>query len=312
MKTRKLIQLSFMLVALIGISLTGCKKDNLNQGDTDTSSMLQLTTDEINVENAMDDASKDAEAVMSYGGGQGKSATGLPCNATIDSTSVVNDSITLFITYDGLNCNGTRNRTGRIEIKKAVGTHWGQAGASVIYKFIDYTVTRVATGKSLKFNGTKTFLNVSGGFIWQLGFGATSIVHRTTGSMQTTFDNGATRTWNVARQLTYTGTHNQLLMTIDGFGTAGEYANLVTWGTNRNDEAFYTQITQSVVHKELCSWDPAAGIKIHQIPAKDKSVTITFGYNDNNEPVTGDECPTKYRADWQRNGNSGTIYVLLH
>jgi hypothetical protein len=312
MKSMKLIQLSFMFIALLGFSLTGCKKDNLNQGDSDNTSMLQLTTDEINVENAMDDASKDAEAVMSYGGGSVKSTAGLPCNATIDSTSVINDSITLFITYDGLNCNGTRNRTGKIEIKKAVGTHWGQAGAKVIFKFIDFTVTRVSTGKSLTFNGVKTFQNVSGGFIWQLGFGATSIVHRVTGAMQTTFDNGTTRSWNVSRQITYTGTHNQLIMTIDGLGTAGEYSSLVTWGTNRNDEAFYTQITQSVVHKESCGWDPVSGIKIHQIPSKSKSVTITFGYNENNEPVTGDECPVKYRADWQRNGNSGTIYVLLH
>ncbi|HEX7412063.1 MAG TPA: hypothetical protein VF298_07995 [Bacteroidales bacterium] len=311
MKSRKLFQLSFILVALLGFSLTGCKKDNMNQGSTDTSSMLQLTTDEINVEDAMDDASKDAETVMSFGSGQEKSTIGLPCNATIDSTAIINDSISLFITYDGLNCNGTRNRTGKIEIKKAVGTHWGQAGATVIFKFIDFTVTRVAKGKSLKFNGTKIFQNVSGGFIWQLGFGATSIVHRINGAMQTTFDNGTSRTWNVARQITYTGTHNQLLINIDGFGTAGEYSNLVTWGTNRNDEAFYTQITQSVVHKELCSWDPVSGIKIHQIPSKSKSATITFGYNSNNEPITGDECPTKYRVDWQRNGNSGTIYVLL-
>jgi len=311
MKSKKLIQLSFILIVLLGFSITGCKKDNLNQGSTDTSSMLQLTADEINVENAMDDAVKDAEAVMSFGGIHLKSTVGLPCNATIDSTSVINDTITFFITYDGLNCNGNRHRTGKIEIKKAVGTHWGQVGATVIYKYIDYTITRVATGKSLTLNGTKTFQNVSGGHIWQLGFGATSIVHRINGTMQTKFEDGTTHTWNVARQVTYTGTPNQLLMTVDGFGSAGEYTNLVTWGINRKDEVFYTQITQSVVHKELCSWDPVSGIKIHQIPSANKSVTITFGYDSNNQPVTGDECPTKYRFDWQRNGDSGTIYMLL-
>lgn len=311
MKPKKTIQLSFLLIALVGFSFTSCQKDKLNQGNTDTSSMQQLTTDEINVENAMNDATTDADAAMSINGGQEKSTAGWPCNATIDSTSRINDSITLFITYNGLNCNGTRNRTGKIEIKKAVRTHWGQAGATVIYKFINYTVTRVATGKSVSLNGTKTFKNVSGGYIRQLGFAATSIVHRIKGAIQATFDNGTTRTWNVARQVTFTGTQNHLLMTIDGLGSVGEYTNLITWGTNRNDETFYTQITQSIVHKELCNWDPVSGIKIHQIPSARKSATITFGYDNDNQPITRDECPTKYRFDWQRNGNSGTIYVLL-
>jgi hypothetical protein len=311
MKSKKLFQLSFVLIALLGISLTGCKKDNLNQGNNDNSSMLQLTTDEINVENAMNDAVSDAENVLSFGGSQLKSTNGWPCHASIDSSAIVNDTITLFINYEGLNCLGNRSRTGRIEIKKAVGTHWVQPGATVIFKYIGYSITHNASGKSTTFNGTISFKNVSGGYIMQLGHGVTSIVHRISGAMQMTFDNGTSRTWNVARQVTYTGTNNQLLMTIDGFGSAGGYTGLVTWGTNRNDEAFYTQITQSVVHKELCSWDPVSGIKIHQVPSASKSATITFGYDNNNLPVTGDECPTKYRVDWQKNGNSGTSYILL-
>lgn len=311
MKSNKIIQFSFLLTAMVGFSLAGCNKDKLNQGSTDITTMQQLTTDEINVENAMNDAATDADATMSFRGNQKSTGGGLPCNATIDSTSILHDSITLFITYDGLNCNGTRNRTGKIEIKKAVHTHWGQAGATVRYKFINYTVTRVSTGKSITLNGTKTFQNVTGGFVWQLGFGVTSIIHRITGAMQTTFDDGTIRTWNIARQVTYSGAHNHMMMTIDGLGSVGEYNNLITWGTSRNNEIFYTQITQSVKHKELCGGDPVSGITIHQIPSENKSATITFGYDNNNQPVTGDECPTKYRLDWQRNGNSGTKYVLL-
>ena len=311
MKPLKLIQLSFMALALLGFSLTGCKKDNLNQGSNDNSSVLQLSADEQAVNNAMDDAAKDAESILSAGVTRLKSTNGWPCNATIDSTQKVNDTITFFITYNGSNCSGNRTRTGKVEIKKAVGTHWLLPGATVKYKYINYTITHNKTGKSITINGTKTFTNLSGGFIWQLGAGATSIVQRISGVMQAKFDDGSTRTWNVARQITYTGTPGQLVMTIDGFGNAGTFDNLVTWGTNRNDEPFYTQITQSVVHKQLCGWDPVSGIKIHQIPAKSKSATITFGYDDNNTPITGDLCPTKYRVDWQRNGNSGTSYILL-
>ena len=158
----------------------------------------------------------------------------------------------------------------------------------------------------------KIFKNVSGGFVRQLGFGPTSIVHRISGVLHTKFDDGTTRKWNVARQITYTGSNNQLLMTVDGFGSEGDFTNLVSWGTNRNDEAFFTQIKQSIVHKQLCSWDQVSGIKTHQIPSASKSVTITFGYDSNNEPIIGDACPTKYRVDWQRNGNSGTKYILLN
>jgi hypothetical protein len=186
-----------------------------------------------------------------------------------------------------------------------------QAGATIIYKYINFTVTRVATNKSITLNGTKTLQNVNGGHRWQVGTIIDSYVEKVSGSMQASFDNGTSRTWNVARQLTYTGTPAQLLLTIDGFGSAGEYQNLVVWGTNRQGEQFYTQITQSVVHRQVCEWNPVSGIKIHQIPSDNKSATITFGFNDNNEPITGDECPTRYRVDWQKNNQSGTFYMPL-
>jgi hypothetical protein len=210
-----------------------------------------------------------------------------------------------------LNCNGTRNRTGQIEIKKKAGTHWGEAGTTVIFKYIGFTVTRVSTNKTIVLNGTKTFTNVNGGHRWQVGTIINSYVERISGSMQATLEDGSVRIWNVARQLTYTGTPGQFLVTIDGFGQAGTYQNLVVWGTNRQSEEFYTQITQSVVHKQACNGDPVSGIKIHQIPSDNKSATITFGYNDNNELITGDECPTRYRVDWQKNNQSGTSYLPL-
>ncbi len=311
MKTHNLIQLGALFLTVCAISLTGCKKDNIDNGNSDSTSMEQLGTDETNMEVVTDDAMKDVEGVLSYHPGNFKSTAGIPCNATVDSTAVVNDSITIYITYNGLNCNGTRNRVGKVEIRKKVGTHWGQAGATVIVKHIDFTVTRVATGKTITINGIKTFENVSGGFVWQLGTTLTSVVQKVSGNMSVSFDNGTSRTWNIARQRTYTGTPGALILTNDGFGVEGEYSNLVTWGTNRHGEQFYTQITQQVVHKELCGWDPVSGIKVHQIPSNEKSATITFGYNNNNEPITGDECPTRFRVDWQKGNHSGTKYIQL-
>ena len=259
----------------------------------------------------MKDAESDITSVLSNNVGDFKSTAWLPCNATVDSLAKINDSVTIYITYNGLTCDGKRSRTGKIEIKKKVGTHWGEAGATVIYKYIDFTVTRVATGKSIKLNGTKTFENVSGGFRWQVGTTISSYIERISGSMQASFDNGTSRTWNVARKITYTGTGGQYILSIDGFGSTDQYQNLVVWGTNRQGEEFFTKITQSVVCRQTCDWDPISGIKIHQIPSDNKSATITFGYNSNNEPIVGDECPTRYRVDWQRNNKSGTSFLPL-
>jgi hypothetical protein len=311
MKTRTLFNLALILTAALALTFVSCKKDNLDTGTADPATLKQLSADENDVQDAMNDAEGDITSVMSNNGGNFKSTEWLPCHATVDSLSKENDTITIYITYNGLTCNGKLNKTGKIEIRKKAGSHWELAGAKVIYKFIDLTVTRISTGKSITLNGTKTFENVSGGHRWMVGTTLTSYVEKASGTMQATFDNGTVRTWNVARQLTYTGTPGNYLLTIDGFGTSGDYQNLVVWGTNRVGEQFYTQITQPVICRQACKWDPVSGIKVHQIPADNKSATTTFGFDENNEPITGDNCPARYRLDWQRNNKSGTSFLPL-
>ncbi len=311
MKTKNFFRLAAILISALTLTFTSCKKDTLDQGAADPTSLKQLSADENDVEGIMNDAEGDITSVMTNNGSGLKSTAWLPCNATVDSLAKVNDTITIYITYNGLTCNGRLKRTGKIEIKKKAGSRWEQAGATVIYKFIDYTVTRVASNKSVKLNGTKTFVNVNGGLRWQVGGTITSYVERVSGSIKASFDNETSRTWNVARQLTFTGSKGQYNQSIDGFGIAGNYQNLVVWGTNRLGEEFYTQITQPVVCRQACEWNPVSGIKIHQVPSDDKSATVTFGFDSNNQPVTGDECPTRYRIDWQRNNKSGTAFLPL-
>jgi len=273
--------------------------------------MQQLSKDQNDVETSSNDAMNDVSNVLS--GGSGKSLEGWPCNATIDSSKIVNDSIIFYITYNGLNCNATRERTGQVEFKKRVGSHWGQPGASVALTFINLKITKISNGKSLTLNGNTIFTNVSGGLLINLGEGLTSIVHTAVGTLQATFDDGTTRTWNIDRKRTFTGTQGQILMTVDGLATINGYNNLLVWGENRNGEDFYTQINQSVVHKQACDWEPATGVMVHQVPAGNKKVTVTFGFDDNNNPVpiTSNECPTRYRIDWEINGHSGTAYIEM-
>lgn len=311
MKTKTLSNLAIILFSAIALTFTSCAKEDLAAGMADPATLEQLATDENDVESIMNDAEGDITSVMSNNGSGLKSTQWKPCDASVDSMAVLNDTVTIYITYDGKSCNNKHKRTGKIEIKMKVGTHWNQAGATVIYKFINFTVTRIDNNKKVTLNGTKKFVNVNGGHRWQVGSEITSYVEKVSGTMQASFDNGTSHTWNVARQITYTGTAGQYIMTIDGFGSAASYQNLVVWGYNRQGEEFYTQITQSIVCRQVCSWDPISGIKIHQIPVDDKSATISFGYDSNNQPIVGDNCPERYRVDWQRNNKSGTSYLPL-
>jgi hypothetical protein len=311
MKTRNLISLAVILVSALALTFTSCQKDNLDMGAADPTSLKQLAADENEIEGIMNDTEGDITSVITNSGTGLKSSEWKPCGTTVDSLAVAHDTVTLYINYDGKSCNNKHNRTGKIEIKMKAGSHWGTPGFALTYKFINFTSTRTGNNKKVTLNGTKTIVNVSGGTRWIVGTLIDSYVERVSGTMQATFENGATRTWNVARQITWTGTPGQFNMTIDGFGSAGDYQNLVVWGTNRQGEEFFTQITQSVVCKQTCDWNPVSGIKIHQVPTDSKSATVTFGFNDNNEPVTGDNCPTRYRMDWQKDNKSGTSYLPL-
>jgi hypothetical protein len=309
MKTTQFLRTIMILIAVTGLILTGCQKEKQKDNSPDTSTMQQLSQDDNSVENASDEALNDVNTLLS--GGNLKSTNFWPCNATIDSTGIVDDTITYYITYNGDNCKHTLTRTGNVEVKKKVGTHWHDAGAKVIVTCINLHITRISNNKSITINGTKTFQNVTGGFISQLGTEDSLIVYKTWGTIHVTFDDNSTRLWNIARQRTFTGTMGQLVMTVDGFGTEGNYTGLVAWGINRHGENFYTQINQPIVFRETCTWFPCSGVKIHQIPADSKKATITFGYNSNNEPIVGDECPTKYKLDWEKGTQSGTVYLWL-
>ena len=119
MKTKNLIQMAAVLIAVIGLSTAGCKKDKTTKDDnTNTTSMQQLSKDEQMVESSSDDVLNDANSVLSGSGGKG--IEGIPCNVTVDSSTVVGDTITYDITFNGLNCNGNRYRSGHAKVIKNV------------------------------------------------------------------------------------------------------------------------------------------------------------------------------------------------
>lgn len=300
-----------LLVALLVAGLTGCNKDKTTATpDPGINSIQNLSNDENQANSAADEALNDINVVLAGSAGL-KSTEGLPCHATIDSLAVVNDTITYYVTYNGTNCAGNLFRTGQIEIRKHINTRWYQAGATVIYKYIDFHVTHENSGKSITLNGQKTYINVTGGLIFMIPQYISSVTFKDEGYMTVTFDDNTTKTWQVARQITYTKVNGGFVLTIDGYGSADNHNNLVLWGINRNGEQFYNQILQSVVQRQVCQFDPCAGQKKIMIPGKNKGATLTYGYDNNDQPIIGDACPTKYKVDWYLGNNSGTIFLFL-
>ncbi len=315
MKSTKFFSL-MLAIAMIGLFTTSCNKDEKNNQEIpDSASIQQLVKDEVVIESGFEDALKDANDVLSQG--NTKNIQTLPCNTHIDTTfSTGLDTVTYTLIFNGLNCAGTKYKTGSLSVTKKVSAPWSAAGTTVSVSFNNLKIEKapagVPNGNYVIFNGTKVWTNVSGGFIKDLS-GTSSVVYTIAGSVQTTFSDNTTRTWNVNRRFTYTGNYatNNLLLSLEGLGSANGYNNLVVWGTNRHGEAFYTQITQAIVLKQSCGWNPISGVKVHQIPSDSKSATITFGYDSNSNPVTGGACATHLKLEWVKGAYSGTLFLAL-
>ncbi len=309
MRSLKKITL-FIAIALIGLFSTACKKDAKDNSIPDSSSIQQLVKDEVVIESSSEEAINDANDVLSKS--NTKDLQAMPCNALIDSVLTA-DTMTYTITFNGLNCAGTKFKTGKLIVKKNVLTPWSQALTTVSIRFDSLKVTKVSNGIWVIMNGTKTFQNVSGGLVKNLIPGSSPVVQKVIGSIQATFNDNTTRTWYVARQLSYSGNYatHELLLSLTGFGNENGYSNLVVWGVNRHNENFYTQITQAIVLRQSCGWDAISGIKKHQIPSDNKSATITFGFDNLNQPITGTACPDRLKIDWVKGTFSGSMFLDL-
>lgn len=309
---QKLLKSAVLLVGLILLGMGGCSKDKEEVNETDVNNATQISTDEQFVADESDRILDESNTfVMQHFLKASDAIEFTPCNVNLDSVRVVNDTTVFYLTYNGLSCNGRINRTGHAEIRIKQGTFWVQPGAAMKIKLINYTATRVATGKSVTLNGEKNHVNVTGGHIGLLGITYDTIIHEVSGHMLAAFDNGTTRQWNMARRKIFTGSQGQLQVTHQGFGSSGEYTNLVTWGIDRLGNEFYTQIVEPVLFKQTCDWKPVSGIKKHYVPEKNLTITTTFGFDDNNQPVTGGECPNKYKLEVERNGKLRTVYLFL-
>ncbi len=219
------------------------------------------------------------------------------CNAVVTIDTIDNPH-TLTINYNGKTSDSLRSRSGSIVISIAAGVEWRNAGAVVTVQFNNLKITRLLDNKSITFNGTHTYTNVSGGSLASLtNNNAAAITHTITSSnMSITFDNGSQRTWSFARQRVFSY-NNGLVIALSGTHVDGSVTNISEWGTNRFGNSFEAQITQPLVIAQSCYWQVVSGTYILTNAAG--TTTLTFGLDATG--VVMASCPV----------NGGTYYLEL-
>ncbi len=309
----KTLKLSILAIVITGLMISGCKKDETDTIDpeqqNDTTLMTDLSYDEDLFVRASDDVLEDIGKFLTSE--KDREVLDLPCGSTLDSTIYVNDTMYYYLSFNGLNCNQTLYRNGNAIVRTDMSAIWPQASATVHVELINFKVTRLATGRWIILDGFHDYTNVSGGRLIHLGNGLDSIEHHTDGAVNVTFMNNTTKNWQVARAKLFTGTYPELNLETWGYGTEGEYDDLVVWGENRQGNDFYTQITLPIERRSECQWKPSAGIKVHTLPAKSLILTLTFGFDGNNNPIDPGECAEKFKLEWQTPNSGGYIYLWL-
>ena len=324
MKTR-----SLLFVAISATVLFACKKSSSDSSPaTMSNSDLQTQSDDqARVSTESDAAFDDINTVMNnqasvtgssetptvrYGvrteGGPDTLKSSPVCDAivTVDTTS---DPRVLTIIYNGKGCGFNRKRTGTVTVSIPAGVRWRDKGAQVTVTF-NLTITRVTDGKSIKLSGSHLYTDVTGGNIFALSASTPGpIVHTVTSSnMAITFDNGAQRTWNVARSRSYSY-NNGLVVSLSGTHSEGSITGISEWGTNRFGNSFTAAITQPLVVQQSCSWQLTSGE--YTLNNAAGNTTLTFGL-DATGAATG--CPVQggsYYFKLVYTSNANKTYTLI-
>jgi hypothetical protein len=291
MKLQKITSIALIAMIAIGLStLTSCKKNALTTETTADSTQAQ-TDDEVMLSNAMDDGSNDGTASLESSGGSfaSRPATApvndtfpLPCHAfwTYD-TAAVSGMDSIIITYTGNDCNFGYSRSGKIVLSFAPGFHWQSANAVLTITYENFTVTRNSDHKSLTINGSETITNVTGDVLRHLN-SVGSIVHDISGTLHLTFNNGATATWYINKERTFS--YNSGVVTISTTGS-------VT-GVNRFGNSFSTTINSPIVIQNGCGYGfrVTGGSLTYTAPIG--TITVTYGLNASGG--TPGACPLVY------------------
>jgi len=280
-------KLRFVLIAITAISVTfsSCKKSTVESDwtnelktHTDDQSRVSSETDEV-----FNDANAIIDATVAFNG-RVEGLNSVICNATVvlDSTLILRR---ITVTYNGLNCAGTRSRTGVILLTIPLSQHWGDVGAVLTANIQNLAITRVSDNKSIVINGTHIITNVTGGRLRDLSTLGTIIHDISSAGMTITFDDGSQRVWQVAKRRTFTYNNGIVISTV-GTHTDGTTTGISEWGNNRFGNPFTTAITQPMIIRQDCDFRLVSGQVTHQRLAA--VVVVTFGLDSNGDASS---CP---------------------
>jgi len=288
-----------MAALALSVSFISCKKTDSNPVPIENTDLVAHSDDQSSFAQSTDDVANDANtsiennnAFNGFAPGEitmGPTGTNGPLGVICGATTVMDSTATLrriTITYNGLNCAGTRNRVGVVVLTMPLGQHWKDAGAVLTVDIQNLKITRVSDGKYHTINGTVAFTNVTGGRLRDLSALGTIIHTITSNGMTVTFDNGTQRSWQIAKRRTFTY-DNGIVITTIGTHTEGTTTGVSEWGTNRFGNAFVTAITQPMVIRQDCSMRLVSGQVTHTKLAA--TVVVTFGLDSAGNPVS---CPT--------------------
>lgn len=327
MKTKNLRRLLFA-TTLCGLLFTACKKSNSSSNSgTSTDEVKTQADDEARVSNETDAAFNDVSTAMTnqasitgssqsrdlrsgivMDGHQDTLKGSLICNAVV-SIDTIDNPHTITITYTGKTPDSLRSRAGTIVISWQAGAHWTTAGTQVTVQFQNLKITRLLDNKSIIFNGTHTYTNVSGGSLTSLTSNSASpITHTiTSDNMTITFDDGSQRSWSFARVRVFSY-NNGLVIAESGNHTSGSMQNISEWGTNRYGNPFTAQIPTPLTVTQSCGWQVTSGVYI--LTNNAGTLTLTFGLDSAGQPTTGCALLYYFTLNWAASGGKDYTFTL--
>lgn len=198
-------------------------------------------------------------------------------------------------------------------IQLTSGSKWRDQNAVITITFNNLMVKNIATNKSITTGGTKVVTNVNGGLVNMLTAGGSSLIHKITGNMNVTFEDGTSRTWAIYRQREiFISAAGVPTIKISGFGSVDGAENVVVAGTNRFGNPFSTVINQTVVITKSNDcfnglWIPVSGIKTHKKIARE--ITVTFGVDQSGNQISSG-CPFGYKIVWTNLRNDSKQVIV--
>jgi hypothetical protein len=130
----------------------------------------------------------------------------------------------------------------------------------------------------------------------------------TSNGLSITFDDGAQRNWQVAKQRVFTY-NNGIVITASGTHTEGTVTNVAEWGTNRFGNSFTTSTIDPLVVRQDCNGRLTSG-KLRHV-TQGFNATVTFGLDAQGNP-TG--CPGTaayyFKLVWTGPGGLSHTYIL--